>query len=963
MGSDRSRVSYDANQQYRAVVAQQGRVTLEADWNEAQQIANEELREEVLDFVGPSGTPDDGYKVEFIDQSLDFTVSAGTMYVGGVRAFLSKSIQYSKQLDWLDYVGDPDWVEPEKLGNGNLQPELVYLYLREQEVSTVEDSALQEVALGGPDTTQRTRLIQHIVRLPIKGTTCQTALEEAREHWQKQGLNFNPQTMRLESSAKLKVDFSPQASPTDPCDPETKGGYLGAENQLIRVQISGFDEATGKPKLLWGFDNASFLYRVDVEKNAVLKLQSSPVDDFHRPRVGQAVEVLRSSAQLSNGEYIASATGRVYTLNAPYTSDNQKITLPEALPSEYQDSKKTPRVFVRVWEKEELFTPDTPVVLGKTGLQVTLQTSGGKPFHVGDYWLFAVRPTTPAQIYPQRYLDLQPPNLGFQPPDGPRLWVCPLGVISRNSDFVSSVEDCRQHFDDLVKLTKRQAGGCCTVIVKPEDLNEGITLQSIVDRFSNRDRVTICLMPGIYRLPRSLQLGSQNSHLTLEGCHDGAELQAEPGRESEFLHGLIVLNRANSVTLRNLRFQLPIIPFVKAGGKLTPFTGFRGFGKNFQDNLRVSIGIRPLHCALLTVENCLFRFVVVEKNLNLFAVGIFAGSECWGLKLIENRFLRDEEYLLVEQKTEQNEQRFLVGYLLAPALIPTKGVNNPPQRVNEFSIVPSLLQDAIIRDNRFTGLTTAILILADTGLVRIENNTVLQCISGFWLTPIEFVGEILGTNLQTGILGLVFPLPPFFDVSELIKKFAGSIDNVPGIDRLSLSLHVLSNDIDAGIVEESVALSGPGLVIGGNKRLNRKDRSTTSISTTSSVLLTANKIRRGKNSISEFPIPREAEKVQKLEPVRLDQPLNRIDNNRSNYTVLIYDVEHCTVTGNLILNEGAETVNSLIIEGPLETTAIAITGNVFQGQPNLPTRSNIDTSNTSVSPPLNTWEFLNTVIY
>ncbi|MDF5712277.1 MAG: DUF6519 domain-containing protein [Nostoc sp. S4] len=937
MGSDRARVSYDANQQYRAVVAQQGRVTLEADWNEAQQIASEELREEVLDIVGPSGTPDDGYKVEFIDQSLDFTVSAGTMYVGGIRAFLSKSIQYSQQLDWLDYVSDPDWVEPEKQENGNLQPELVYLYLREQEVSTVEDSALQEVALGGPDTTQRTRLIQHIVRLSTKGTTCQTALEEAIGRWKNQGLNFNPQTMRLESSALLQVSFSSQPPPADPCDPETQGGYLGAENQLIRVQISGIDTATGQAKLLWGFDNASFLYRVDVTNNPSLKLESSPVDDFHRPRVGQAVEVLRSAAQLSNGEYIASATGRVYTLTAPYNPDTQEITLPDTLPSEYENSDQTPKVFLRVWEeKEKPVTPGTAIDLGKTGLQVTLQTSG-QPFHVGDYWLFAVRRTTPTQIYPKHYLQ------ALQPPDGPRLWVCPLGVISRNSDF-GSVEDCRQHFDDLVKLTKRQAGGCCTVIVKPEDLNEGITLQSIVDRFSNRDRVTICLMPGIYRLPRSLQLGSQNSHLTLEGCHDGAELQAEPGKESEFLHGLIVLNRANSVTLRNLRFQLPIIPFVKAGGELTPFRSFKGFGKSFQDNLRVSIGIRPLHSALLTVENCLFRFIV-EKTIDLFAVGIFASSECWGLKLIENQFLRDEEYLLVEQKTEQNEQRFLVGYLLAPALIPIKGANNSPQRGDEFSIVPSLLQDAIIRDNRFTGLTTATLILADTGLVRIENNTVLQCISGFWLTPIE-LGEILGTNLQTGVLGLVFPLPPFFDVSELAHKFTDSIDNVPGIDRLSLSLHVLANDIDAGIVEQSVALSGPGLVIGGNKRLNRNNRDR---STTSSVILTANKIRRGKNLISDFQKLREPQ-------IQSDNPLNRVIVDRSTYTVLIYDVELCTVTGNLIINEDAGQPRSLEIGGSLEGTAIitAITGNVFQGEPDLPTRGDIETSIP--------WKFLNTVI-
>ena len=36
-----------------------------AQINEAQQILNEEMRKEALDFVGPTGTPDDGYKIGF----------------------------------------------------------------------------------------------------------------------------------------------------------------------------------------------------------------------------------------------------------------------------------------------------------------------------------------------------------------------------------------------------------------------------------------------------------------------------------------------------------------------------------------------------------------------------------------------------------------------------------------------------------------------------------------------------------------------------------------------------------------------------------------------------------------------------------------------------------------------------------------------------------------------------------
>ena len=934
MGSDRARISYDKTQQYRAVVAQQGRVTLEADWNECQQIASEELREETLDFVGSSGTPDNGYEVidyKAIDpkkpsQPFDFATRAGTMYVGGVRAFSTKPIEYSNQLDWLDRVGDRDWVDPSNTASAS---ELVYLLLREQEVSAVEDSALLEKALGGPDTTQRLRLIQHIVRLKTNSANCSSGLDEAIKIWRERGLQLDRSTLQLLSAATLKVSFSPPTTPADLCEPEARSGYLGAENQLIRVQISGSNQ------LLWGFDNAAFLYRAEVVSKQILRLKSRPVDDFHRPRANQAVEILRSAAQLHNQEYIAAATGLVTTLTAPYNPDTREVSLSAGLSIEYSDLKQTPRLFFRVWEEVIDFTPGVPVSLGKTGLQVTLQTANNQPFHIGDYWQIAVRPGEPTEVYPPRYLEAP------QPPNGPRLWVCPLAVIGWKDRQLNAIEDCRHPFDNLVDLTRRNLGGCCTVTVRSEDLTPERTLQSILDRFAslnrpNRDQITICLMPGIYQLPQSLQLGPQHSNFTLQGCGDGAELQAAPGKEENFLHGLIVLNRANYVTLRNLRFQLPIVPFAKAGGILTPFPGSRrpeisrgeqlNFGERFQKTLRVSIGIRPLHCALLAVENCLFRFAI-EKTINLFAIGIFAGSECWELQLINNRFIRDEGYLITQEKTNENEQRFLLGYLLSPSLIPTK-------EPRQFNIVPSLLQDAVIRDNRFTGLTTAMLILADTGMIRLEGNTVLQCISGFWLTPIE-LGEVLGANLETALLGLLFPLPESFDVRELAQKYEENVQNIPGIDRLSLSLHASSNDIDTQVTEGSQVLSGPGLVVAGNRRQNRdrrRERGNRDRPTTSSVLLTANKFRNH--------IPTE---------------------NKNNFlgTVLISDVERCTVTGNLILNESpGEAAISLLIS---KISAISVTGNIFDGKPQqLPDRSNLGTP--PVPPPMNTWEFLNTVI-
>ena len=111
------------------------------------------------------------------------------------------------------------------------------------------------------------------------------------------------------------------------------GGYLGADNQLVRVQICDAGDGTaGSGKLLWGYDNASFLYRVTVNPDSkTLQLNQSPVDAFHSPKSGQFVEVLRTAAILESDpdasdpfhqqtivRCIAEASAEVRTLAAGY---------------------------------------------------------------------------------------------------------------------------------------------------------------------------------------------------------------------------------------------------------------------------------------------------------------------------------------------------------------------------------------------------------------------------------------------------------------------------------------------------------------------------------------------------------------------------------------------------------------------------------------------------------------------
>ena len=103
--------------------------------------------------------------------------------------------------------------------------------------------------------------------------------------------------------ARLEVGFAPDPAPADPCTPAAAGGYLGADNQLIRVTVIAYDAAKKTGRFLWGFNNASIVYRVTSAPATPtsLTLQGVPIDQEHAPRLGQAVEILRSRAELKDG--------------------------------------------------------------------------------------------------------------------------------------------------------------------------------------------------------------------------------------------------------------------------------------------------------------------------------------------------------------------------------------------------------------------------------------------------------------------------------------------------------------------------------------------------------------------------------------------------------------------------------------------------------------------------------------
>jgi Family of unknown function (DUF6519) len=709
MSSDRARVSYDPKRDYRSVVAQQGRVTLEADVNEAQEIAGEILRTETIDIVGPCGTPDDGYKISAVAGSNpghDFKVGHGTMYVGGERVGLPGDITYSGQPEWLDHDGDPLWPAANTAAK-----EFVYLLLREQEVSAVEDTALREVALGGPDSAQRKRLLQRVVRMTVTGDTCAASLQTAKTSWSAAGLNFDAASMMLTSPARLKVALVNPPTTGNVCEPQAQGGYLGADNQLIRVQISAIGGNGGK--LVWGYNNASFLHRVklDVPNSTQLDFLTTPVDSYHAPRSGHPIELLRCALQLSDDpainvmqrDYVAAHPGLVVASTHDYSSDLKTLILPTALPANYSGAA-TP-LFLRLWEEELPFSSGQPVTLTGTGLTVTI-TFGGSAgaLTVGQYWMFAARPNTPAEVYPHRYL------FAPQPPEGPRLWACPLATIGWTQNTLSVLDDCREPFDNLVELTKRHAGTCCGITVGPDDVGGGARLQDLLDRLKGQKTI-VSLQAGRYELNEPLTIGREHSYLTLEGCNDGVVIAAKSGAENNFTRGLIQLARANDVTLRRLWFDMPLAQL--------DIQTLRS--NNIVPTNAISIGVMSLDCPHLSIAECLFSFPgKVAGGLN--AAGIYLIGEHTGLTVERNRF--------VHRMRDKATGTILTIGVMAMSGIAAGSLRETGRKLLKAQVTS--LDDARITRNEFEGLTMAVYARAEFGYLFCDDNLALGCNGGFY---------------------------------------------------------------------------------------------------------------------------------------------------------------------------------------------------------------------------------------
>lgn len=559
---DISRDANDQAQHYDRVFMQQGRVITDDDFNEAERLDAEDSRRVRVDVIGPAGSPDDGFRLKTVAGQL--TLSAGTFYVGGLRLELENDEPFNLQNDWLQQGSNPDESLTPPPGP---QFDFVWLDVWQQPVSGVEDKELLEAALGGADTSARNRTMRRArVLKDVGDVDCAQAWADLLTSLNSEGtLNGD---FELVPDAKLTVGPDGTAGTDDLCSPPVNGGYLGAENQAIRVQLTDATHFT------WGFDNGAPLYRVKLLPDSTgalvnIHMLTVPKDQAHYPLEGQVVELLPWSALLSNGQKNAELSGFMAKVSGGYNPDTQDLTIaaapgndtgtpPMAFGQRWkarlqdpiianEDPPEDEYLYMRVWNRGGdtqsppaiNFVPGTPVSLAKTGIQVTFS---GTNLRKNDFWIIAARPETPNVFVPWELERGRPPH-------GVRRWIAPLGIIRwpgpRGAVVVE--DDCRPTFQPLTRLK-----GCCTYTVGDGSHSFGnfSKIQTAVDAlpFSGGQ---ICVMPGIYN---ESVLIDKRVDIRIHGCGPRSRIRATAGPNSPPTPAFMISN-STAITLEDLAIE------------------------------------------------------------------------------------------------------------------------------------------------------------------------------------------------------------------------------------------------------------------------------------------------------------------------------------------------------------------------------------------------------------------------
>jgi cytoskeletal protein CcmA (bactofilin family)/uncharacterized coiled-coil protein SlyX len=363
MKGDFTRSTFQPKKNYTGVRMQQGRLQLDADWNEQVDILAYLNQIQLQDIIGVSGVPETNGGFEIKTKDDELTISPGHIYVNGILCVMEKK---SKE-ELFTYNTQPDYpktIQAEADLQDKLQPGsyIVYLDIWQRHITAIEDPEIREIALVNvPDTATRIK------------TVCQVKLI-LESDWEQFKKDHEPRNSDQKPTLTAQVESIPG---------------LKLDNHLYLIEIHKASSKNQLATFKWSRDNGSIASAIKIIKEDIdtIIIQNFGRDDLQSFAAGQWVEVTDEVHELQN------QPGTLVRLKAT-TSGRQLIFDPDTVEGEPITNKNfAVKPKVRRWDNN---TDQATIAIDgdgwiplESGIEVKFEEHAS--YQPGDYWQLPVR--------------------------------------------------------------------------------------------------------------------------------------------------------------------------------------------------------------------------------------------------------------------------------------------------------------------------------------------------------------------------------------------------------------------------------------------------------------------------------------------------------------------------------------------------------------------------------------------
>lgn len=434
MRGDFTRSTFEKTKHFSGVRMQQGRVQIDADWNEQIDIAAHRIETETVDTAGPCAVPlhAAGFALQPKDNNL--LIRAGRAYVDGILCENEQDVLATNQPDLpanapIVKLMNDEVVALSAAAGGVY---VAYLDVWSRHLTALEEPQIREVALGGPDTATRTKTIWQVKLLGVGNIGTAINCLSSLPTWN---------ALVAPPSARLRARTKAEEPSDKPCIVAPGAGYRRLENQLYRVEIhkSG---PLGTATFKWSRDNGSIVAKWEAQSGNELTVSSMGRDKVLGFASGQWVELTDDAREL---------LGKPGTLVRIVKAEGSILTIDPGAPVVNKaDFSLNPKV--RRWDsigEVEVKIPGTndgwiPL---EDGVEVHFQL--GAIYQTGQHWLIPARTAKGDIEWPKDNAQ----NPLALPPHGIEHHCCRLAVLQFDGADWTQLSDCRELFPPLTELT------------------------------------------------------------------------------------------------------------------------------------------------------------------------------------------------------------------------------------------------------------------------------------------------------------------------------------------------------------------------------------------------------------------------------------------------------------------------------------------------------------------------------